>query len=287
MKTSLGLLLALAAGCQPVGPPDLGDTTSTAGESAGEPVPDIGLVTSTESGDGDTTGTGDGDGSPGDGDGDEPSTRWAAYGSNGVWSGWLATPPADVIFPHEPDIFSQVNRGSPMQVFLTRDDLDDHGEWGFSLAAPGSKIFVDLGAKHRTMYTGLECTGIPHELFALRSPSLTPLSQSDCEDVESLPPDSVELYFQLHDDFIATLETFWPGAVGLIGQHAINSYNYFAVPVDQAWPEILISQSWRGVDEACTNIDPEPTCAIRLNQLVWQMPVAYVPYSLVEVEGSP
>jgi hypothetical protein len=305
MRTRITLLIA-ALGC--TGCPDIINIYPSA-EDSSESDSTGPVSTSTESGDGDgdptetstgdtetsgdgdgdaTTGDGDGDGEPGDGDG-EPNDgmRPAIYGlsfdsQQQEFLGFLTHPHEDAIFPHD-DIFSEVELGSPSQVFLTRSDFDTPGEWGWSLTANDGQIWWDNVGEGGLLYTEPGCQGSPHQIFAIKNFGPPTPSQLNCENIESIV-DQVTLYFPLETQFAAMVDTFWPGAAGLIGRGFINGSDIFMVPRDQQWPEYIQAQSVKAGQ--CMDIPPTWNCAIRFIDDPSQVSISVgEPFTLVQIPG--
>jgi hypothetical protein len=271
---------------------DLGlPNTETSGES--------------ESGDGDgdgNTGPGDGDGAPGDGDptgdgdgdtgdGDGETTggglRWAAVDQDDQFVGWLTWPPPELVWPHGPDITVNIDQGSPIQIYLTLDDLDPSGEFGFWLDDGGPHELIETAGYGAIRYSEQGCTGVPHVIFG-RNSLYALLTEGECANVEALDPTEYTFFYPFKSVFEGWLDTFWGGAEGLVAQSTWYGFDRYLIPREQTWPEILTSRSYYDVStHDCLEMAPENTCAIRLIETDWDPPQVDTPFKIVELPYSP
>jgi hypothetical protein len=282
------VLATLALTACPIGDPN--STTSDGGEAAEDssgtsgPIADLPPAeTDTE-----TSTSGDGDGDPGDGDGDatetgDPVLRWAALDVDAAFIGWLSTPGPDAVFDHA-DVFSQtqIDQGSARDLFLTLDGLDASGEYGFMLVAAGLS-FTTLGTDS-VSFTGPGCTGTPHDRVASYIDSGAPVLADACTDemIDAIA-DQLQIHYWTESTFAGWMDLRWPGAAGQIVSTQ-NLSQFYLLPREQEWPEMLTAVSVRQPDGTCMELAaPMNACAIRFIDAGWTPAEAPGGYSLAEL----
>jgi hypothetical protein len=278
------VVLALSLTACPIGDPN--STTSDGGEAAEDSSGTSGPMADLPPAE--TSTSGDGDGDPGDGDGDatetgEPVLRWAALDVDAAFIGWLSTPGPDAVFDHA-DVFSQtqIDQGSARDLFLTLDGLDPSGEFGFVLVKAGP-AFTTLG-HDAISFTGLGCTGIAHDRIASHTTNGDPLLAGDCTDEQlDALADQVQIHYWTESTFASWMDLRWPGAAGQIVSTQ-NLSQFYLLPREQEWPEMLTAVSVRLADGTCVDLAaPLDTCAIRFIDTGWTQAEAPGGYSLAEL----
>jgi hypothetical protein len=280
------VVLALSLTACPLGDPN--STTSDGGEAAEDSSGTSGPIADLPPADTETSTSGDGDGDPGDGDGDatetgDPVLRWAALDVDSAFVGWLSTPGPDAVFDHA-DVFDpvQVEMGSARDLFLTLDGLDVSGEYGFMLVKAGVS-FTTLG--HDTVsFTGPGCTGTPHDHIASHSDTSVPLSWTECTDaVLDQLADQIIMHYPADAVFDSVVDLRWPGAAGQIVSTQ-NLSQFYLLPREQEWPEMLTAVSERLADGTCVDLAaPVEMCAVRFIDTGWTPAEAPGGYSLAEL----